>query len=271
MNHNLAVHARQIPYRSYAIGLLAPRQAFHRADYWDTDQPYQYIRAEDWDDDHYLVIVGGRDHKTGTQPSEDPYVALENYVRKRWTGLGEVKLRWNGQVMEPADGLYIHGRDPLVPERNRYIITGDSGQGMTGGTIGGQIVADLILGRHNRWAAVYDPARPPPVKSLTDIAEEGLTTTKSYAEVVLPQFTLNYDLRPNSGAVVQKGVHKVALYKDQSGKDHAYSALCPHLGCLVHWNDIEKTWDCPCHGSHFDAFGVCINGPAKADLKVLDW
>ncbi|KAH7623959.1 hypothetical protein Ndes2526B_g01211 [Nannochloris sp. 'desiccata'] len=272
INHNLAVHARQLPYRSYVIGVLCPRSQFKRADYWSTETEYHYVRAEDWDEENYMVIIGGEDHKSGCQPNYDVYAQLEKHARERWTGLGPVVLKWNGQVMEPADMLYLHGRDPLVSEPNRYIITGDSGQGMTGGTIGGRVVADLILGKENPWADVYSPSRVPPAKSLLEIAEEGAITTASFAERVLPKVTLSYDLKPGKGAIVQKGVHKVALYKDEDGNEHAMSAVCPHLGCIVHWVDIDKSFQCPCHGSVFSCTGELVNGPAKSDLKPIeDW
>ena len=142
---------------------------------------------------------------------------------------------------------------------------------MTGGTIGGKIVSDLIVGKANPWSEIYSPSRVPPAKSLLGVAEEGAITTASFAERVIPKVTLSYDLEPGTGAVVQKGVHKVALYKDNQGKEHALSAVCPHLGCLVHWNTVEKTWDCPCHGSHFSCDGKVINGPAKGDMQPVDW
>jgi len=128
-----------------------------------------------------------------------------------------------------------------------------------------------LAGKPNAWADVYSPSRLPPLKSLPEIGDEGLTTTLNYVERVLPKVTLSYDLSPGSGAVVQKGVHKVALYCDDQGTKHAYSAVCPHLGCIVHWNEVEKTFDCPCHGSNFSCKGELIQGPAKADLKPMDW
>ncbi|PSC69844.1 oxidoreductase [Micractinium conductrix] len=271
-NHNLAVHARQLPYRSYAVGILIKRDKVKRALYWDTAEPYHYVRFEDWDSDNLLLIVGGEDHKTGSLYPYDPYARLEKYARSRWTDAGEVLLRWNGQVMEPADLLYLHGRNPLVPDGNEYIITGDSGQGMTGGTIGGIVCADLILGRRNPWAEVYDPSRAPPLKSLPEIIEEGAVTTASFVERVLPVALPKGTMEAGSGQIVQKGLHKVAVYCDDQGQEHAFSAVCPHLGCIVHWNSLEKTFDCPCHGSHFDRQGRCINGPAKGDLQPIpDW
>lgn len=271
-NHNLAVHARQLPYRSYVVGILIPRDKVKRALYWDTAEPYHYVRFDDWDDKNLLMIVGGEDHKTGSLWPYDPYDRLEKYARARWTDAGETVLRWNGQVMEPADMLYLHGHNPLVPDGNDYIITGDSGQGMTGGTIGGIVVSDLILGRKNPWADVYSPSRPPPFKSLLEVAEEGAMTTASFAERVLPVPSPKRDMEADSGTIVQSGVHKVAVYCDENRQQHAYSAVCPHLGCIVHWNSLEKTFDCPCHGSHFDRFGKVINGPAKGDLQpVPDW
>ncbi|KAL4858845.1 putative Rieske 2Fe-2S iron-sulfur protein YhfW [Chlorella vulgaris] len=281
-NHNLAVHSRQMPYRSYVVGLLVPRDAVKRAMYWDTAEPYHYTRLENWDDNNMLLIVGGEDHKTGSLWPYDPYAKQvpginryakpEKYARSRWTSAGATVLRWNGQVMEPADMLWLHGLNPVVPDPNSYIITGDSGQGMTGGTIGGMVVADLILGRKNPYADVYSPSRPPPIGTALEIAEEGAIVAASFAERALPKVTLSYDMDADSGAIVQKGLEKVALYTDESKKQHAFSAICPHLGCLVHWNSTEKTFDCPCHGSHFDRYGKVINGPAKADLKPIeDW
>ncbi|KAL4423050.1 hypothetical protein ABPG77_002084 [Micractinium sp. CCAP 211/92] len=271
-NHNLAVHARQMPYRSYVVGILIPRDKVKRALYWDTAEPYHYIRFDDWDDRNLLMIVGGEDHKTGSLWPYDPYERLEKYARARWTDAGETILRWNGQVMEPADMLYLHGRNPLVPDGSEYIITGDSGQGMTGGTIGGIVVSDLILGRKSPWADVYDPSRAPPFKSLLEVAEEGAITTASFAERVLPLPLPKHGMQADSGTIVQSGVHKVAVYCDEHKQQHAYSAVCPHLGCIVHWNSLEKTFDCPCHGSHFDRYGKVINGPAKGDLQPIpDW
>eukprot|EP00887_Chlorella_sp_A99_P007470 scaffold2.g7470.t1 len=198
INHNLAVHARQLPYRTYAVGMLIRKDQFRLADYWDTAEPYHYVRADDWDEEHYLLIVGGEDHKTGSLWPYNPYERLEKYARSRWTA-----------VMEPADMLYLHGKNPLDPDGHNYIITGDSGQGMTGGTIGGILVSDLILGRGNPWA---------------------------------------------------DGLHKVAVYCDKYGKQRAFSAVCPHMGCLLHFNSLEKTFDCPCHGSNFDRYGRVIQG-----------
>ncbi|GAB4819568.1 hypothetical protein N2152v2_006614 [Parachlorella kessleri] len=271
INHNLAVHARQLPYRSYAVGIKIPKSKYKRALYWDTSEPYHYVRIDEYDADNYVMIVGGEDHKTGSLWPYDPYERLIKYAKSRWTGAGEVLFRWNGQVMEPADLLYLHGKDPLKPDSNTYIITGDSGQGVTGGTIGGIVVSDEILGRPNPWAEIYSPSRAPPAKSLMEIADEGLTTTVSFAERVIPKVTLSYELEPDSGAIVQKGLHKVALYVDAKGEKHAYSAVCKHMGCIVHWNSIEKTFDCPCHGSHFSCYGKVIQGPAKADLDPVDW
>jgi Rieske Fe-S protein len=174
-------------------------------------------------------------------------------------------------VFEPVDMLYLHGRNPVTGDDNQYIITGDSGQGMTGGTIGAIVVSDLILGRQNPWADLYSPSRPPPAKSLLGVAEEGAATTASFAERVLPKVTLSYDVAPGEGTVVQRGTEKVALYCDKDGNKHAMSAVCPHLGCLVRWNTLDGQWDCPCHGSQFSAAGELINGPAKADLKKLEW
>ena len=181
----------------------------------------------------------------------------------------EVEFRWSGQVMETIDGLAFIGRNPL-DEPNVFIATGDSGMGMTHGTIAGMLLTDLILGRENPWATLYDPSRKT-LRAAGEFARENLNVAGQYAdwltggEVGSPE-----EIRPGKGAVVRRGLTKVAVYRDEQGVLHECSAVCPHLGCIVHWNDAEKTWDCPCHGSRFDRFGTVINGPANTDLSRVE-
>jgi Rieske Fe-S protein len=75
------------------------------------------------------------------------------------------------------------------------------------------------------------------------------------------------DIPPGGGAVIRHGLVKVAVHRDAKGGLHEHSAVCPHLGCIVQWNEAELTFDCPCHGSRFDALGRVIHGPANRDLS----
>jgi nitrite reductase/ring-hydroxylating ferredoxin subunit len=176
-----------------------------------------------------------------------------------------VEYRWSGEVMEPADGMAYLGRNPMDGE-NVYIITGDSGNGMTHCTIGAMIVNDLIMGRENRWAALYDPARKV-VHGLSEFVAEQANTLAQYgAWVTGGEVGSVQDIPAGQGGIVRDGTRKLAVYRDPHGGLHALSAKCTHLGCVVHWNSAECSWDCPCHGSRFDLQGQVLHGPARMPL-----
>lgn len=155
LNDRGSIHTRQAPYVTYAIGVRIPKASVTRGLYWDTGDPYHYIRLQRDD----VLIVGGEDHKTGqANDSDERFARLEQWTRERFPQSLEVMYRWSGQVMEPLDGLAFIGRSP-VDEDNVYLATGDSGQGMTHGTIAGMLLTDLIQDRSNKWEGLYSPAR----------------------------------------------------------------------------------------------------------------
>jgi Rieske Fe-S protein len=177
-------------------------------------------------------------------------------------------FQWSGQIMETIDGLAFIGHNP--GDDNVYIVTGDSGMGMTHGTIAGMLLTDLIAGRANPWTELYDPARVR-VKAATEFARENVNVAGQYMKWVKPgEVESAEDIIPGQGAIVSKGTTKLAVYRDSAGKAHVRSAVCPHLRCLVSWNGDEQTWDCPCHGSRFDRYGKVLNGPANTDLARTD-
>jgi glycine/D-amino acid oxidase-like deaminating enzyme/nitrite reductase/ring-hydroxylating ferredoxin subunit len=274
INHNLAIHSRQHAMRSYVVGLKLDKGSVERASWWDTMTPYHYTRVESFDD-HDVLVVGGSDHPAGQHPSEyyNAYAQLEQYARERWTQAGEVLYRWTGQLMEPDDQLHLIGREPLDISGCHYIATGDSGQGMTGGTIAGLVISSLILNGDHKWADIYSPSRiaPPTKITLSQLASSIKTTTEGYIEAVTPK-KLNHvkDVLPGSGAVIQSGTKQAAVYRDEDGKAHVFTAVCPHLKCETQWNPNDMTFDCPCHGSQFDRYGKCIQGPAKEDLEPIE-
>ena len=150
------------------------------------------------------------------------------------------------------------------------VLLGDSGMGMTHGTIAGMLLTDLIAGRANPWTELYDPARVR-VKAATEFARENVNVAGQYMKWVKPgEVESAEDIIPGQGAIVSKGTTKLAVYRDSSGNAHVRSAVCPHLRCLVSWNGDEQTWDCPCHGSRFDRYGKVLNGPANTDLARTD-
>jgi Rieske Fe-S protein len=164
------------------------------------------------------------------------------------------------------------GRDPT--QENVFIATGDSGQGMTHGTIAGVLISDLILGRENPWEKLYDPSRKTlSLDSAKTFLEENLDVAAKLTEV-LPtggDVSTGAEIRPGEGAILQRGARKIAAYRDEGGQLHRCLANCTHLGCIVHWNSEEKSWDCPCHGSRFSPTGEqVLNGPALTGLKPVD-
>jgi Rieske Fe-S protein len=180
----------------------------------------------------------------------------------------EIEYRWSGQVMEPVDSLAYIGRNPADAD-NVFIATGDSGMGMTHGTIAGMLLSDLIVGRQNPWTDLYDPSRKTLV-AVKDFAKENANVMAQYADLVTPGDVDSVDqIAKGEGAVLRNGLSKNAVYRDDEGLLHSRSAVCTHLGCVVSWNAAEKTWDCPCHGSRFDCLGSVINGPANKDLPPV--
>jgi glycine/D-amino acid oxidase-like deaminating enzyme/nitrite reductase/ring-hydroxylating ferredoxin subunit len=268
-----AIHTKQAPYRTYVIGARVPRGAIPTALYWDTPFPYHYIRLQrtaDQGDD--FLIVGGEDHKTAHE--KDPaerHRNLEQWTRERFPMVRSVDFRWSGQVLETVDGVAFIGKSPGGRgDENVYMITGDSGMGMTHGTIGGMLVTDLIVGRENPWARLYDPSRISP-RAAGEFAKENLDVALQYASLATPGEVEEADQIPaDSGAVIRRGLKKVAVYRDPKGVLHERSAVCSHLGCIVRWNLLEKSWDCPCHGSRFDPLGRVINGPAIEALAPAE-
>jgi glycine/D-amino acid oxidase-like deaminating enzyme/nitrite reductase/ring-hydroxylating ferredoxin subunit len=261
-----AIPTKQAAYRSYVVASRAARGSMVPALYWDTGDPYHYVRLQPGDGDDDVLIVGGEDHKTGQDgEGEDRYGRIEEWTRSRFPA-GRVEARWSGQIMETVDGLaYIgrHGGEGI------YVATGDSGHGMTHGTIAGMLLRDLVLGRENPWADLYSPSRLR-LRSVTELAREALNFVPRYGLWLTPGELHSVDeLGPGAGAVLRSGLRKIACYRDERGVLHARSAVCPHLGCIVAWNGAEKTWDCPCHGSRFAATGEVVDGPANRGLRPV--
>ncbi|MGD9727527.1 MAG: FAD-dependent oxidoreductase [Nitrospiraceae bacterium] len=266
----VAIHTKQAPYTTYVIGASVPRGSVARALYWDMEDPYHYVRLQPGssglNNQSDVLIIGGEDHKTGqADDSEERYARLEQWARERFPMMEQVEYRWSGQVMEPVDGVAFIGRDPGNAV-NVYIATGDSGMGMTHGTIAGILLTDLIMGRDSSWAALYEPSRKTAAAAGV-YAQENVNVASQYADWVTGGEVGSPDeIANDSGAVIRRGLKKVAVYRDNSGMLHERSAVCTHLGCIVAWNQNERTWDCPCHGSRFDKLGTVINGPANQDL-----
>ena len=272
VNDWMVMHTKQAAYRTYVVGLRVAVGTITRMLLWDTEEPYHYVSVHQADKpgaNYEVLIVGGEDHKTGqAQDTDDRFTRLESWTRARFPMAGEVLYRWSGQLLEPVDGLAFIGKNPGADE-HIYIITGDSGNGITHGTIAGILLTDLITGRKNPWTDIYDPSRIS-FRSASDYARVNLNVAEQYSSWVTSGDVGSVDEIPNdSGAVIRRGMRKIAVYKDADGNISECSAVCTHLYCIVDWNDTEKSWDCPCHGSRFDPRGKVINGPAITDLEAL--
>jgi glycine/D-amino acid oxidase-like deaminating enzyme/nitrite reductase/ring-hydroxylating ferredoxin subunit len=267
VNDRLVIHTKQSAYRTYAIGMEVPPGAITRALFWDTGDPYHYVRLQgSAKGGPEVLIVGGEDHRTGqADDTEQRWTRLEAWTRERVPTAQAVTYRWSGQVEEPADSLAFIGRNPMDKE-NVFIATGDSGHGMTHGTIAGIVITDLLQGRANPWADLYDPSRTT-LRAAREYVSELTKSNIPYGKwVTRGEVASPTEIAPGEGGIIRRGLHKIACYRDPMGPVIELSAACTHLGCVVEWNSSEKSWDCPCHGSRFAPDGHVLNGPAKTGL-----
>jgi glycine/D-amino acid oxidase-like deaminating enzyme/nitrite reductase/ring-hydroxylating ferredoxin subunit len=258
---SFALHSKMAPYRTYAMAFSIKRGALPDALYWDTLDPYHYVRLQPGEEQTDWLIVGGADHKSGEADDAGVrFEALEAWARNLIPAVKDVTHRWSGQVLDTIDYAGFIGRNP--GNQNIYVHTGDSGQGMTHGVVGSLINSALILGDRPKWQEVYEPTRKTPA-GIGNFLRENVTAVKNFAEYLAPgELESLDDLKPGHGAIVRQGLSKIAAYRDKAGVLHTRSAACTHLGCHLHWNSFETCWDCPCHGSQFAVDGTALNAPA---------
>jgi glycine/D-amino acid oxidase-like deaminating enzyme/nitrite reductase/ring-hydroxylating ferredoxin subunit len=248
-------------YSTYAIE--AEIETMPESLFWDTDDPYLYLRF-DRRDGGSSVIIGGEDHKTGQEEdTEARYEQLENILKKTFPG-SKPKHRWSGQVLETLDGL------PYIGEiaAHQYIATGFSGNGMTLGTFSAMLICDLITGKSNLLSELFAPDRKA-IAGTWDYVRENKDFLAYFVKDRLRPSVPLESLGRCSGEVLTVDGKKRAVYCDEDGQRTVLSPICPHMGCIVAWNKAEKTWDCPCHGSRFTATGELIAGPAESNLEQV--
>lgn len=259
-----ALEMKLAQYRSYLVA--GPSARAPDGLFWDLADPYHYIRRATIDGTSY-VLVGGEDHRTGEVPeagAEAPYRRLQAYAAE----LGvSPSWRWSAQVVEPADGLPFIGKPDS--DQQVFVATGFSGNGTTFGTLAAMMIRDALLGRANPYAELLRADRFKPLASLSSLITENADTARHLVADHLHGGSSEplENLRPGSGCVVKSAGHKLAVYRDPEGRLKALSAVCTHKGCVVAWNAMESSWDCPCHGSRFDVDGRVLDGPAKKALE----
>jgi glycine/D-amino acid oxidase-like deaminating enzyme/nitrite reductase/ring-hydroxylating ferredoxin subunit len=258
--------ARVHPQRSYAILCRIggrPPEGMHIS----ADSPTRSIRAVPVDGEE-LLLVGGEGHKPGTGgDTEERYRRLEEFARQHWD-VASVDYRWSAQDNTTIDTVPYVGR--LTPFSKRvFMATGFAKWGMTGGTAAALILSDLLLGRENAWAELFDPNRFKPLASASKLVKENAEAgLHFFGDRLRNRGTRSIeDLQLGEGDIVRLEGQKVAAYRDETGKVTAVSPTCTHLGCLVNFNNAEKSWDCPCHGSRFAPDGAVLQGPAVHRLE----
>jgi len=265
---NAAVFQTKLaPYTTYVIGAKLPPNTAPIATYWDTSQPYYYLRLDQGPQEDY-AIFGGRDHKTGqVEQTGDIFIDLERILH-RFLPTAQVDRRWTGQVIESHDGL------PLIGQTvdRQFVATGFSGNGITFGTLAGMMIRDAIVGHKNPWHDLFDAGRLQTRGGIWNYLTENI----DYPYYMIKDRLMESEnqpldsLKPCQGSVLKLDGQRVAVYRDADGLAVKLSAICTHLGCIVHWNEAASSWDCPCHGSRFDVTGRVIAGPAESPLKRID-
>lgn len=264
----LSLQTRLVPYRSYCACISTSAEVPDGL-FWDDADPYHYTRPFIGPDGRRRYIIGGCDHKTGAQEdTAERFAALLEWARQRFPGL-TLDTLWSSQLFEPADGLPYIG----LPMGSDHVLvaTGYSGTGLSFGAAAGRLMADIIEGRGNPVAEVLSPRRLKPVASARRVLEEAGASLRG---LVLDRLLHLHrgvleEVRPGEGKTLECEGKKVAVHRDAGGHLHVVSAVCPHMGCIVHWNNAEQTWDCPCHGSIFQPDGAVVSGPSHGALERI--
>jgi Rieske Fe-S protein len=251
--------------RSYVLGVRVADD-IPRAMFYNTDRPCHYTRTQPVPGGS-LIIIGGEDHQTGHAASTvDRYKKLEEFVRGRFN-VKSIDYSWSTQDNYPFDSVPFIGKIP--GSRHIYVATGFKGSGMTYGTIAAMVLVDAITGRENPWQELYDPHR---VNIKAEGGELISNTAQIAAEFIGDRISKPKDIKDmanGEGAIAEVEGDRLAVFKDDLGKIHAVKPACAHMGCIVSWNDAERSWDCPCHGSRYDYDGPVLHSPTVKDLKKV--
>jgi glycine/D-amino acid oxidase-like deaminating enzyme/nitrite reductase/ring-hydroxylating ferredoxin subunit len=251
-------------YTSYALGARVPSGTVPEALFWDTRDPYDYLRVDRHPSFDY-VVYGGEDHKTGQKNrTQKAFVRLWQRLKKIIPE-ARVDHRWSGQIISTPDGL------PYIGENadRQFIATGYCGNGITFGTIAAMMARDWATGRRNPWTDLFAVDR----KKIKGAVWNYIRENKDFPYYFIkdrigrPEAESIRELKPGDGMIIGSRGKKRAVFRDRDGKINELSPVCTHMGCLVRWNPAESTWDCPCHGSRFKPNGEVIAGPAEEPLS----
>lgn len=252
---------------SYAIAVRIPGE-LPSGMYISADKPNRSVRAITYRGEK-LLLIGGESHKVGQkEPGFKHYEALETFAREQF-GATEVAYRWSAQDFEATDKLPYIGRTE-ADKHHIFVATGFRKWGMTTSVVAARLLTDLIVGRNNRYADLYSPSRFHADPDLKTLLKENLNVAGELIGGKLEWLQRKpEDLGPDEGGAVRLNGRKAGAYRAPDGELFVVDTTCRHMGCEVEWNDGDRTWDCPCHGSRYTYRGEVIEGPAKKDLERL--
>jgi nitrite reductase/ring-hydroxylating ferredoxin subunit len=264
------LHFRCAPYRSYVQAFTLNNNNYPSGLVYDMKDPYNYFRTQSLDGKEY-IIAGGFDHKTGHETNTDQiFREQEAYLRKHFD-IGSIDYRWSSQYYTSPDGLPYIG---LLPgHENIYVATGFSGNGITLGSLASKMICEMLTSGQCRFEKLFSPSRITPIAGFTEFVKENADVISQFIGLRLSYEKIETlaELAPGQATLAQWEGKKLALYKDEAGKIHALDPVCPHAKCIVNWNSVEKSWDCPCHGSRFACNGALLTGPARVGLTQILW
>lgn len=249
---------------SYGIGIRTKERIFNGM-YINSEKPTISLRTVK-DENGYLLIIVGSDHKTGEEMDlSNSYINLEKIAKEIYPR-GEIKYRWNTEDCITLDKIPYIGEFSVL-WKNCYIATGFNKWGMTTSKLAADIITNKILGEKNKYEEIFTSTRLEPIKNIKEVSNmakesiDGLVIKK----LEIPKEDID-QIQNDEGKKVEINGKKVAIYKDKDGKIYEVNPICKHLGCELSWNNLDKTWDCPCHGSRYDYKGNLIYGPSVKDL-----
>lgn len=250
--------------RSYVLGVRI-QEPFPQGMFINAEEPVRSLRSQPAEGGE-LILVSGEGHRTGEGNEIDHYRNLEKWIRSVYS-VNSIDYHWSTQDVITVDHVPYIGRLTSDNE-NVYIATGFRKWGMTTGTAAAMILTDMVLGRSNPWEEVYNPSRFKPVESAKTFFSQAAEATKGLVgDRITPTHEKASQILPGEGAIVKIEGERVAAFRDKTGILHTLDPSCRHMGCIVSWNNAEKTWDCPCHGSRYSAEGEVIKSPAVYGLK----
>lgn len=257
------------PYREYGIAVKLEDEMYPEGIFWGYHDKEKYsIRSYDRSGEKFLLCIG-KPHKVGQAENNEQHInKLISFVRERFR-IKEVAYKWGGQHYKPADLLPYIGRKGN--SSRQFVATGFATDGLVYGTLAAQIITSELTGTRHLYSGLFEASRHSPLKAAKEFIKENADVAVEFVKGLFTAEMKDMDeILPGEAKIIVKDNHKIAVHRSQEGVLTATSAICTHLGCVVHFNKAEETWDCPCHGSRFSTTGEVIEGPALKPLKKLN-